>query len=99
MTPPGLFQPELPPCPYPGEPAVWVKRLVLVRARSTGEEPIRNIEFRLGLNIISTRDEEPADASAVGHNVGKTLLVRLLRYCLGTSSLPTRICGCVSATF
>jgi hypothetical protein len=83
MKQPRLFPVEPPTGPHPGEPPVWVKRLVILRERTPGQEPIRNIEFRLGLNIISTRDDVAADAAAVGHNVGKTLLVRLLRYCLG----------------
>lgn len=83
MTQARLFPSELPTCPWPGEPSVWLKRLVIVRERTAGQVPIRDIEFRLGLNVIRTKDEANNDAAAAGHNVGKTLLVRLLRYCLG----------------
>lgn len=83
MKPPSLFPSNLPPSPHPGEPAVWVKRLVIVRERAAGQVPLRNIEFRLGLNIVGTQEEAVGDAATAGHNVGKTLLVRLIRYCLG----------------
>lgn len=65
------------------EPGLWVRRLVIVPNRSTGVEPIREVEFRRGLNIIATATPEERVDGVVGHNVGKTLLTRLIRYCLG----------------
>ncbi len=79
----GLFRPELPRAAYPGEPPLWIKRLVILRRKSPVPETIQDVEFRLGLNIINTRNDPTADATAAGHDVGKTLLVRLVRYCLG----------------
>src|SRR5204862_6520427 len=37
------------------------------------------------LTAVRVGDPEGSRGSAFGHNVGKTLLVRLLRYCLGDS--------------
>jgi hypothetical protein len=80
-----LFNPESPTVRHPGEPAVWLKRLVLLRSRDRGETPVRDIDFRLGLNIIRVAEPGEGVGRAFGHNVGKTLLVRLIRYCLGDS--------------
>ena len=67
------------------EPRLWIRRLVI------WSEPgvvLREITLRPGLNIIWAPD--PADRpggseqhAAPGHGSGKTLLCRLLRYCLG----------------
>ncbi|MCK9463060.1 MAG: hypothetical protein M0R80_25840 [Proteobacteria bacterium] len=67
------------------EPRVWVRRLVLW---SRPGEVIREIPLRRGLNIVWSPDpaEEAARAGrtgGIGHGAGKTLLCRLLRYCLG----------------
>ena len=67
------------------EPALWVRRLVLWAQPG---EVIRDVRLRRGLNVIWS----PGPGSAVanvgqnsdsGHGAGKTLLCRLLRYCLG----------------
>ena len=67
------------------EPRLWIRRLVI------WSEPgviLREVSLRPGLNIIWAPD--PADRpggseqhAAPGHGSGKTLLCRLLRYCLG----------------
>lgn len=57
-------------------PRLWVRRLVIWR--EAGGEAIRDIGLRPGLNIVWTPDDE-----RIGHGGGKTLLCRLLRYCLG----------------
>jgi hypothetical protein len=67
-----------------------LRRLVLVRERRAVGEPIQNIPFRLGLNIIDTPESPPEETRTVGHNVGKTLFVRLIRYCLGDRNLANR---------
>ena len=64
-------------------PVLWVRRVVVVPNRSVSVEPIRELEFRRGLNIIATATPEERVDGVVGHNVGKTLLTRLIRYCLG----------------
>lgn len=64
-------------------PVVWVRRLVIVEAMQSKSKPIRDIEFRRGLNIIATTEPSSRERRPVGHNVGKTLLTRLIRYCLG----------------
>ena len=71
---------ELTVDPKLGQPALWVRSLRLMASES---ESIREIDFRLGLNVIATRPGDPDDPSQVGHNVGKTLLTRFLRHCLG----------------
>ncbi len=65
------------------DPVVWVRRLVIVEALQIKSKPIRDIEFRRGLNIIATTEPSSRERRPVGHNVGKTLLTRLIRYCLG----------------
>lgn len=83
MTPATLFPSEPETVAYPGEPAIWFQRVVILPARRAGVEPIRNIEFRRGLNVINTKLTQDVETAAFGHNVGKTLLVRVIRYALG----------------
>lgn len=72
-----------------GEPTIWLRRLVLLSTPDTSATPLRNIEFRRGLNIIQTPRRTAIDAGVVGHSVGKTLLTRLIRYSLGEPSYAT----------
>lgn len=65
------------------DPGLWVRRMIIVPNRTADVVPIREIEFRRGLNIIATATPEERVDGVVGHNVGKTLLTRLIRYCLG----------------
>jgi uncharacterized protein YydD (DUF2326 family) len=65
------------------EPPLWVRRLVVVDERSPGVSPRRVVDFRKGLNIVRVADRPPGEKRPVGHSVGKTLLTRLIRYCLG----------------
>jgi len=44
---------------------------------------IREIPFGLGLNLIVTAQPAVGSVEALGHDVGKTLLTRLIRYLLG----------------
>lgn len=64
------------------EPVVWLQRLVIL-PHLEAESPIREIPFRPGLNVINTASRGPDDTTVVGHSVGKTLLMRLIRYSLG----------------
>ncbi len=64
-------------------PLVWIRRLVLVEQLNPDVKPLREVEFRRGLNIVATARPDDVTDGPVGHNVGKTLLTRLLRYCLG----------------
>lgn len=70
------------------ESRLWFRRLVIWS--EPGTNPIQDIAFGPGLNIIWSPD--PADLgerdrgavpSGPGHGAGKTLVCRLLRYCLG----------------
>jgi hypothetical protein len=93
-VPPDLFSsPELEITPVPGRigPRFWIKRLVVWAA--PGGRIIRDISLRPGLNIIWSPDG--ADSSSgqtgdIGHGSGKTLLCRLIRYCLGENNFATR---------
>lgn len=86
MSDTSLFKPEevrIEPAPDRHEPVVWVRRLVIVEERTAGVTPLREVEFHRGLNIIATEVATESDTEPVGHNVGKTLLTRLIRFCLG----------------
>ncbi len=66
------------------QPTIWIRRIVLLREWSL--EPaslIRDIEFRAGLNVIQTERRGIDDDEVVGHSVGKTLLMRLIRFSSG----------------
>jgi len=71
------------------EPVIWVRRLVIVEELSPQGAVIREVEFRRGLNIIRTEKRQPDETRTVGHSVGKTLLLRLVRYCLGEKAYCT----------
>lgn len=75
------------------EPALWISRLVLWSAPGV---VLTDISLRRGLNVVWSPD--PSDASAehaapvpaaFGHGAGKTLLCRLIRYCLGEATFGT----------
>ena len=81
---PGLGAPPAPPA-GPAQPRLWIRRLVIWERPG---EVLREVTLRRGLNIIWSPD--PGAAAAVpgsdgesGHGAGKSLLCRLLRYCLG----------------
>ena len=73
------------PDPSLGEPVIWLQRLMLVKSLDE-QEPIQDIPFRRGLNIIATEEATLKDTVPVGHDVGKTMAVRIIRYCLGEES-------------
>lgn len=72
------------------EPLVWFKRLVIW---SDSKTKIRSISFRPGLNIVWSPDlsDQPVgnQPRALGHGSGKTLLCRMMRYCLGEDRYTT----------
>ncbi len=79
------FKPE--PSKDRVQPTIWIRRIVLLREWSL--EPaslIRDIEFRAGLNVIQTERRGMNDSEVVGHSVGKTLLMRLIRFSLGEAT-------------
>lgn len=66
------------------EPRLWVRRLAIWR--EGGQAPIRDFSFQPGLNIVwslSLRDTAGEENVSIGHGSGKTLLCRLIRYCMG----------------
>jgi hypothetical protein len=86
-----LFFPEvqIKPATDFDEPAIWIKKLVLVENLERPINVIRKISFRRGLNIICTEERTPDDVHTVGHSVGKSLMVRIIRYCLGEEKYCT----------
>jgi len=88
MNPTSFFpDEELPITPVADrpEPPLWVRRIVIVAARVPDAEVIREITLRPGLNVVRVVDRPAGETRPVGHSVGKTLLMRLIRYCLGES--------------
>lgn len=81
---------EIKPAKGRAEPAVWIRRLCLIEDLALDGTVIRDIEFRRGLNIVCTARANAEDRRVVGHSVGKTLLLRLIRYCLGEYAFSTR---------
>lgn len=78
------------------EPRLWFRRFVLWP--EPGAQPIQDLAFGPGLNIIWSPD--PTDRSVndrdqpppgPGHGAGKTLVCRLLRYCLGEPNFASDI--------
>lgn len=70
------------------EPTLWLRRLVILSA-PTSTAVIRNITFRRGLNIIRTQQMATQGGPVAGHSVGKTLLMRMIRYTLGEPTFGT----------
>jgi hypothetical protein len=94
-----MFKPrelEVKPSGGASGPRLWFRRLVIWS--EPGAEPIQDIEFGPGLNIIwspdpadrSTRDDGEAPPGP-GHGAGKTLVCRLLRYCLGEPNFASDV--------
>lgn len=71
------------------EPDIWLRRLVFISRPEPSAKVIRWITFRRGVNIIATEQRTKADIAPVGHSVGKSLLVRIIRYCLGEDRFCT----------
>jgi hypothetical protein len=71
------------------EPRVWVRRLVLVEDRTPSANAIREVSLRRGLNVVRVAARPPDDSRIIAHSVGKTLLTRLIRYCLGEHHFAT----------
>ncbi len=73
------------------EPVLWIRRLVVLPSLNASALPIREIEFRRGLNIVQTSPRLATDLGVIGHSVGKTLLTRLIRYSLGEPTFAPRL--------
>ncbi|MBL8872772.1 MAG: hypothetical protein JNK90_23535 [Planctomycetaceae bacterium] len=73
---------DLTPDPNRIEPSVWIRRLYILGDPNT-DSLIREIPFERGLNIIRTEERGDLEENVVAHSVGKTLLMRLIRYTLG----------------
>ncbi|MFJ7471653.1 hypothetical protein ACIQWI_24310 [Peribacillus frigoritolerans] len=59
---------------------MYLKRMRIVEGIGENKE-IRNVEFKLGLNIIV--DDTTASDTGQGNNVGKTTFLKLIDICLG----------------
>ncbi|QEG00159.1 Chromosome partition protein Smc [Stieleria maiorica] len=64
------------------EPDLMLRRVVILSILDS-KAVIRNIPFRRGLNIIKTKQMKAQGGPVAGHSVGKTLLMRMIRYTLG----------------
>lgn len=73
---------DLTPDPARTEPSVWIRRLYIL-GESNIDSLIREVPFERGLNIIRTEERGDLEENVVAHSVGKTLLIRLIRYTLG----------------
>jgi hypothetical protein len=73
---------DLTPDPARTEPSVWLRRLYIL-GETNVDSLIREVPFERGLNIIRTEERGDLEENVVAHSVGKTLLVRLIRYTLG----------------
>lgn len=87
MPNPALFplHEDLVPDANRTEPLVWICRLVILRQPSL-DTIIRNVPFECGMNIIRTEERTDVEEHVVAHSVGKTLLVRLIRYTAGETN-------------
>jgi hypothetical protein len=86
MSRASLFpDPDLPvvPAAVRAEPDLWIRRLVVVTERTAAAGVVRDVSFRRGLNIVRVEARPEGETRPIGHSVGKTLLARLIRYCLG----------------
>lgn len=63
-------------------PLLWAEKIALLSHPNPTKE-LRSIPFTPGLNVVRTQRRKPSERRCVAHDVGKTLLVRLLRYTLG----------------
>lgn len=93
---PGLDPPDqIQPHPERHEPAVWVRRVRVLRELRPGAENIvRDVVLRRGLNIIwappeSTDENALFQSGVAGHTAGKTTFCRLVRYALGERSFAS----------
>lgn len=82
------------PAPDRPAPALWVRRLVVLREFSPGAQHIvRAVDLRRGLNIIWTPPSTTSTPTKLfqggmaGHTAGKTTLCRLIRHVLGEPGL------------
>lgn len=71
-------------------PCLWIRRVALFESPEKKNTPIRSIHFHRGLNIVwgvelpdDAGVNEACPVTLSGHSVGKTILCRLIRYCLG----------------
>jgi hypothetical protein len=81
---------EIVPAADRPDPVAWIRRLAIVDELAPTGRTIREVEFRRGLNIVRTVERPDDELRTVGHSVGKTLLLRLIRYCLGEPAFCTK---------
>ncbi|QDS93877.1 hypothetical protein FF011L_26530 [Roseimaritima multifibrata] len=67
------------------EPLVWIRELVILHDPNPSNW-IRKVPFECGLNIIRTEERSDLEEDVVAHSVGKTLLMRLIRYTAGEAN-------------
>lgn len=71
------------------EPALWIERVVLF-SKDNPWTVLQDFKFRRGVNVVWGASTDSADDAARGHSVGKTTLLRLMRYALGEDNFGTK---------
>ncbi|MFZ4395624.1 MAG: hypothetical protein ACOYOU_08345, partial [Kiritimatiellia bacterium] len=71
------------------EPALWIERVVLYSTDNPRWTILQDYTFRRGVNVIWGESTAAAADAAKGHSVGKTTLVRLIRYAMGEETYAT----------
>lgn len=71
------------------EPALWIERIVLF-GKDNPWTILQDFKFTRGVNVIWGASTDSAKDAARGHSVGKTTLIRLIRYALGEENFGTK---------
>lgn len=77
------------------DPTLWIRRLVVLRELSLGEEhEVRSVTLRPGFNIVwaphrLVENNALFENGVAGHTAGKTTFCRFLRYVLGEAHFAT----------
>lgn len=71
------------------EPALWIERVVLF-SKDNPWTILQDFKFKRGVNVIWGTSTDSEDDAARGHSVGKTTLIRLIRYALGEENFGTK---------
>lgn len=62
----------------------------MIHSVSANNDGFRRVEFTPGLNVVLADRHKEATAKDTRNGVGKTLLIEIIHYCLGSSQLATR---------
>ena len=71
------------------EPTLWIERVVLF-SKDNPWTILQDVRFKRGVNVIWGASTDSTNDAARGHSVGKTTLIRLMRYALGEDNFGTK---------